>query len=90
MFSFETISRVFLKNLISCAQTFSTIQMKVIERNIRLYPYTHNEELQRQCEYLQEKVFEKYVETYEVESILLSETVVRVPYRKFEVSTIFK
>ncbi len=87
MFPFALISRAFLRNLIQCAEKFAKIQMHIIERNIRLFPRTHDPELKKQFEYIQEKVVERYIKSYEVKPIPLTDTVVRVPYRRNEVST---
>lgn len=62
------------------------LQMSIIERNILHFPNTSNSVIKEMREFLQEKLYEKYIETYEIKPIALKNTIVRIPYRKKGVS----
>lgn len=73
-----------MRTLEECANQFADFQIAVIERNIRLYQHQRYDEFKRHFEFVQEKLFDEYVQRYRVESIPLNQTVVRMPNRRQE------
>lgn len=84
MLSYEQIPRTFMLSVLECAEKFAGLQTEVIERNIRLFRHERYAEYRRHFELVQEKLFEQYVRRYGIEPIELSETVVRMPYKRVE------
>ncbi|XP_065224670.1 cap-specific mRNA (nucleoside-2'-O-)-methyltransferase 2-like [Planococcus citri] len=86
MFPLVTCNLFFYRQIIGCASHFASMQMDVIERNIRIYESNPQDpNLQKHCDFLQEKFVQYYMKKYKLRPIKLEDNIVNLPKLKHQV-----